>query len=271
MPARTSSAAPSSRSTGCSPRPSPGAHLQEDLFSPKIAFTVLLNWPLDTLDVMVAQARAGRDLVGRRPGSRPVRDPSRRARALAERAEASSAAEAYIAAYNLWVHHLVGSEGQRPFPSGKRLLSHWNLRDQIKADYAEGQAGLVRQRLLRSAIERIVTQEIPRAVIDDPRPRLGPGEEHGGRLPARRGRARPAAQTGKGVTPVVVSTEREPDSRYAHLLRNFQAARRMDRDSPFAPTEMDRRFQLDYEIPEARCRPCWSRSSTRRWSRRWRR
>src|SRR5262249_43953432 len=33
----------------------PGAHLQEDLFSSKIAFTVLLNWPLDTLEEMEAQ------------------------------------------------------------------------------------------------------------------------------------------------------------------------------------------------------------------------
>ena len=174
--------------------------------------------------------------------------------ALAERAEASAAAEAYIAGYNLWVHHLMASDGQRPFPSGKRLLSHWNLRDQIKADYAEGQAGLVRQRLLRSAIERIVTQEIPRAVIDDPRLDWDPVKNTVVAAPAGEVEPRPAAQTGKGVAPVVVSAEREPDSRYAHLLRNFQAARRTDRDSPFAPTEMDRRFQLDYEIPEARFR-----------------
>ncbi|RPH65255.1 MAG: hypothetical protein EHM78_25665, partial [Myxococcaceae bacterium] len=33
----------------------PGAHLQDDLFSSKVAFTVLLNWPLDTLEEMVAQ------------------------------------------------------------------------------------------------------------------------------------------------------------------------------------------------------------------------
>ena len=148
----------------------------------------------------------------------------------------------------------MASDGQRPFPSGKRLLSHWNLRDQIKADYAEGQAGLVRQRLLRSAIERIVTQEIPRAVIDDPRLDWDPVKNTVVASPAGEVEPRPAAQTGKGVAPVVVSAEREPDTRYAHLLRNFQAARRMDRDSPFAPTEMDRRFQLDYEIPEARFR-----------------
>src|SRR5262249_49871591 len=72
--------------------------------------------------------------------------------------------------------------------------------------------------------------------------------------PASEAEPRPATQTGKGIAPLVVSAEREPDTRYAHLLRNFHAAQRTDQDSPFAPTEMDRRFRLDYEIPEARFR-----------------
>jgi hypothetical protein len=232
----------------------PAAHLQEDLFSSKIAFTVLLNWPLDTLEEMEAQGPGWsrtRWAEARLTGRFATR-PS--GAALAQRAEALSAAEAYIAGYNLWVHHLLGADGQRPFPTGKRLLSHWNLRDQIKADYAEGQTGLVRQRLLRAAIERIVTQEIPRAVIDDPRLDWDPVKNTVAACPAGEVEPRPAAQTGKGVTPLVVSADREPDTRYAYLLRNFQAARRTDQDSPFAPTEMDRRFRLDYEIPEARFR-----------------
>jgi hypothetical protein len=232
----------------------PGAHLQEDVFSSKIAFTVLLNWPLDTLEEMEAQGPGWsrtRWAEARLTGRFSTR-PS--GAALAQRAEALSAAEAYIAGYNLWVHHLLGTDGQRPFPSGKRLLSHWNLRDQIKADYAEGQAGLVRQRLLRAAIERIVTQQIPRAVIDDPRLDWDPVKNTVAACPAGEVEPRPAAQTGKGVAPLVVSAEREPDTRYAYLVRNFQAARRTDQDSPFAPTEMDRRFRLDYEIPEARFR-----------------
>ena len=232
----------------------PSAHLQEDLFSSKVAFTVLLNWPLDTLEEMVTQGPGwsrARWAEARLAGRFALR-PS--GAALAQRAESLAAAEAYIAGYNLWVHHLVGSDGQRPFPTGKRLLSHWNLRDQIKADYAEGQVGLVRQRLLRAAIERIVTQEIPRAVIDDPRLDWDPVKNTVVASPAAAVEPRPASQTGKGVPPLVVSAEREPDTRYAHLLRNFQSARRLDKDSPFAPTEMDRRFRLDYEIPEPRFR-----------------
>jgi len=232
----------------------PGAHLQDDLFSSKVAFSVLLNWPLDSLEEMVTQGPGWsrtRWAEARLAGRFAIR-PS--GAALAQRAEALSAAEAYIAGYNLWVHHLVASDGQRPFPKGKRLLSHWNLRDQIKADYAEGPAGLVRQRLLRAAIERIVTQEIPRAVIDDPRLDWDPVKNTVVAAPTGDVEPRPASQTGKGVPPLVVSAEREPDTRYAHLRRNFQSARRLDQDSPFAPTEMGRRFRLDYEIPEPRFR-----------------
>ena len=232
----------------------PGAHLLEDLFSSKVAFTVLLNWPLDSLDDRVAQgpgwsrtrwadSRLAGRFVTRLSGA-----------AQAARAEAYAAGEAYIAGYNLWVHHLVASDGQRPFPKGKRLLSHWNLRDQIKADYAEGGSGLVRQRLLRSAMERIVAQEIPRAVIDDPRLDWDPARNVVTAAPAGEVEERPASQTGRGVEPLSVSADREPDTRYAYLLANFQAARRTDQDSPFAPTEMDRRFQLEHEIPEARVR-----------------
>ena len=76
------------------------------------------------------------------------------------RTAASAKAEAYIAGYNLWMHHLL-SNGERLFPQGVRLITHWNLRDQIKASYSERDAadhtnkGLARQRLIRAAMERI--------------------------------------------------------------------------------------------------------------------
>ncbi len=230
----------------------PSAHLQEDLFASKIAFVALLNWPLPTLDEMVAQ---GPGWTRRQwAAARLTRRFSLRPSGAAEGARAAAAARAaaYIAGYNLWVHHLLAADGTRPFPKGKRLLSHWNLRDQIKADYAEGTAGLVRQRLLVAAMNRIVTQDIPAAVIDDPRLDWDPVANTVRLAPAGDVEERPASQTGGGVRPAVASAEREPDTRYAVLLDAFRAARLTDRDSPFAPTEIDRRFQLDTEIPEAR-------------------
>src|SRR5205814_8069614 len=69
------------------------------------------------------------------------------------------------------MHHVLAPDGRRLFPKGVRLLTHWNLRDQIKADYAEPDKAmaLARQRLVQQVMECIVTQTIPTAVIYDPR------------------------------------------------------------------------------------------------------
>ena len=83
-------------------------------------------------------------------------------------ASASADASRYIAEYNLRVHHLLDEKGRRLFPAGKRLLSHWNLRDEIKASYGDAKDGLAKQRTIARAMERIVTQTIPKAAIDSP-------------------------------------------------------------------------------------------------------
>jgi hypothetical protein len=230
----------------------PSAHLQEDLFASKVAFVALLNWPLASLDEMVSKGASWsrRQWAAARLAQRFSLRPSGAAEAASAAARARG--EAYVAGYNLWVHHLLAADGTRPFPKGKRLLSHWNLRDQIKADYAEGDAGLIRQRLLVAAMNRIVTQEIPGAVIDDPRLDWDPVSNTVRLAPAADVEERPLTQTGGGVKPALGTVEREPDTRYAVWLDTFRAARLTDEDSPFARTEIDRRFQLDTEIPEAR-------------------
>src|SRR6266446_8831828 len=113
------------------------AHLPEDLFSSRLAFIALLNFPQPDLQEMVAQgprwsrqqwavARLTRRFAVRPSGA-----------ALQAVAKATAEAEAYIAGYNVWMHHVLAPDGRRLFPKGVRLLTHWNLRDQIKADYAE--------------------------------------------------------------------------------------------------------------------------------------
>ncbi|HWE23700.1 MAG TPA: hypothetical protein VG496_07140, partial [Myxococcales bacterium] len=230
------------------------AHAPEDLFQSRLAFIALLNFPLPTLDEMLAQGpKWSREQwaavrLTRRFSLRPT------AEALQARTKATAEADVYIAGYNLWMHHALTRDGQRLFPKGVRLLSHWNLRDQIKADYAEPDAalGLERQRLIVAIMQQIVAQTIPQAVIDDPRidwfvdrgvvTAADPNEIETEQMKAQ----------GKRPAQAVASREREPDTRYAVLLADFRAARRTDADSPFAPSEIDRRFQFDREMPEAR-------------------
>ncbi len=221
----------------------PSAHAIEDLFAGKVGFVVLLNFPLTTLDERLARGEAWsrREWAEVRLASRFERRVPAEVNQGIARADAR--AEGYVADYNVFVHHVLGEDGARLFPKGKRLLSHWNLRDELKAWYGQ-EGGLARQRAIARVMERIVTQTIPAAVVNDPgadwnpftnevRPAPPETVEHG----------RPRAR---------VDGAREPDTRYATILANFRAVKAADPYSPSAPTYIDRRFDLDREIPEAR-------------------
>jgi hypothetical protein len=229
------------------------AHSSDDFFRSKIAFVALLNFPLPDLSEMLANGKSWtrRQWAEARLTRRFALRPS--AQAQQARAAASSAAQAYVAGYNVWMHHVLGRGGERPFPPGMRLISHWNLRDEIKAEYADPNA-LPKQRLLRSVMERIVAQTIPKSVIDDPRVDWTPETNAVTLSPP--GEVETAQMKAQGTRPAEpsVSQEREPDTRYAMILADFRAARLTDADSPLAPTEIDRRFEFDREIPEARVR-----------------
>jgi hypothetical protein len=233
-----------------------GAHISEDLFSSRLAFVALLNFPLPDLDEMVAQgprwSRAQWAMA--RLTRRFALRPSGAARQAV--AKAAADAEAYIAGYNLWMHHVLSPDGKRIFPKGTRLLSHWNLRDQIKADYSEKDQALAlqRQRLIREAMEKIVTQEIPLGVIDDPRVDWNPATNAVTLAPAEEVETEQMKAQGKRPAEPRAGGEREPDTRYRVLFDDFRAARKLDADSPMARTEIDRHFALDDEIPEERVR-----------------
>ena len=225
----------------------PSAHVLDDFFQNKIAFVVLLNFPLTTLDQRLKEGPSW---------SRRQWAEARLAQGFSKRipaevslgiAQAEAQAGQYISEYNIWMHHLVDANGQRLFPPKMRLLSHWNLRDEIKADYADSASGLAKQRMIQQVMERIVTQTIPAAVVNNPQVDWNPvtnnvttaGEKDSETAPA------PAATPGNA---------REPDTRYAMLQKTFFASRKADPYSPTAPTLIARRFDEDREIPEARVR-----------------
>jgi len=51
-------------------------------------------------------------------------------------AVATGNSDMYIADYNIYMGHLLTDDGRKIFPDDMVLLSHWNLRDELKADYA---------------------------------------------------------------------------------------------------------------------------------------
>jgi len=232
-----------------------GAHLNDDLYDSKLAFAALLNFPLTTLDERLAQGGswsrrrwAEARLVGRRGALVGLSDGGIAARVpgtVKQQAwKAYTDAQAYVADYNLFAHHVVDGSGERLFPKGKRLLSHWNLRDEVKSSY--GQPGaLARQRALAKAMERIVSQEIPLSAVNSPLVDWNPFTNEVRPSPA-------GTIEGDLPPPARADPAREPDTRYATVLEIFRAARATDPFTPTAPSAIDRKFQVDREIPEAR-------------------
>ncbi|QDF05138.1 hypothetical protein [Myxococcus xanthus] len=226
----------------------PAAHVTTDLFRARVGFVVLLNFPLTTLAERVEQGPswtrrqwAETRLAGRFNQRVPAEIEQASSRAIA-------AANLYIAEYNIWMHHLVDAQGRRPFPKGLRLISHWNLRDELKGDYSDAVTGALKQRMIVQVMERIITQTIPAAVIDNPRLDWDPFTNTVTVAPSETVEAdAPARTTKPDASP-------EPDTRYTHLLATFQAARQADPYVPVAPTRIARSFELGRELPEARVR-----------------
>jgi len=225
----------------------PAAHIIDDFFDNKLAFVVLLNFPLTNLQERLtdgpkwtrrqwAEVRLAEMFSKRVPASVNL-----------EVARASSEADGYISQYNIWMYHVLDENGQRLFAPKLRLLSHWNLRDEIKADYADRAHGLAKQQAIQQVMERIVTQTIPQAVVNNPAVDWSPWSNE----------VKPAAEKDSdtavpGERPITNAAE--PATRYAMLSLTYKAVKRVDPYSPTAPTLIARRFDEDREIPEQRVR-----------------
>jgi len=194
----------------------PSAHVLDDFFQNKLAFIVLLNFPLTTLEQRLNEG----DKWTRRQWAevRLAQRFSKRIPAEVNQAiaQAGAVSDQYISEYNVWMHHLLNEKGERLFPAKLRLLSHWNLRDELKAQYANAEGGLERQRMIQLVMERIVDQTIPDVVIDNP---------HVDWNPFTNEVSRAAVEDSDEPAPpdMKISNAREPDTRYRILLEDFLA------------------------------------------------
>jgi hypothetical protein len=223
---------------------SPDAHITDDFFKNKLAFIVLLNFPLTTLNERLTNGEqwSRRQWAEVRLGQRfSKRIPAEVNQAVAE---AASITDQYISEYNIYMHHLIDAKGNRLFPPKMRLLSHWNLRDELKADYNDTEHGIAKQKMIQQVMERIVTQTIPEVVINNPNVDWNP-VTNDVKLTTAQDLDSPLK------TEIRVTNGPEPDTRYATLLKAFLASKKVDPYSPTAPTLIARKFDEEREIPEA--------------------
>lgn len=232
----------------------PSAHVVDDFFDNKLAFVVLLNFPLTTMDERLAE---GEKWTRRQwAETRLAEYFSKRIPASVNLAISKASAESgqYISEYNIWMHHLIDDQNRRLFPAKMRLLSHWNLRDEIKADYQDQQNGLAKQRIIQKVMEHIVEQTIPESVIDNPQVDWNPFSNE----------VKPAAEKDSDFANPGKNSDNspEPNTRYAKLLEDFRASKLADPYSPTNPTLILRRFNEDRQMPEERVQKMFERVLT---------
>jgi len=207
-----------------------GAHLQDDLYANKIAFVVALNFPYYSLEEKErdgknwsreawAAVRMGDQFVSRVPAS---------VKQAVAKAEAD--ADLYISEYNIQMGSLRTEEGKQLFPDKMSLLSHWNLRDEIKANYADKQNGMAKQQMIYNVMLRIINQEIPGKVINNPAFLWKPISN----------------QVLENNQPI--ASPSEPNSRYQQILNNFHAQQAVDPFEPEMNTLIERKFSGEMEI-----------------------
>jgi len=126
---------------------------------------------------------------------------------------------------------LVDDNMQTYFPQDMKLITHWNLRDEIKSQYSNAD-GLKKQKMLYEVMKRIITQTIPEEVINNNTYQWNPYKNV-------------IYKNGKEV-----KFTSEPNTRYQTFLNNFLAEREIDKYNPMFPTAMDRTFEESLEIPE---------------------
>jgi len=210
----------------------PGSHFNDDFFANKLAFITALNFPFYTLKEKEelgpkwtrkewAEARMGDIFTARVPADVNVK-----------MAEALTASDNYISNYNIFMGNLLDDQGNTHFAKEMKLISHWNLRDELKANYNKGDEGMLKQKMIYEVMLHIINQDIPDSVINNP-------EFHWNPFTNKTFRDRKE-----------IALIREPDTRYEYLLKNFQAMKAVDPYTPMYPTYIMRAFDAGMEIPE---------------------
>ncbi len=208
---------------------SPGAHFFDDFFSNKIAFITILNFPFYSLEEKVehadkwtrkdwAMARMGDIFVSRVPAS-----------VSQEISRISTETDSYVSEYNIRMGKLIDNEGNTLFPEGMSLITHWGLRDEIKSNYGI-EDGLPKQDMIYQVMLRIIHQDIPEVVINNPDYQWNPFENK-------------VYKDGDEV-----DFTYEPDTRYKQLLNNFRALKMADDYNPNYPTYIERAFDQGLEL-----------------------
>lgn len=211
----------------------PSAHLYRDLFDNKIAMIVTLNFPIYTLEEKEELAKnwTKRDWAKARLAEKFSLDVD--PTLYANGSKAQTDADNYIANYYIYVGNLISKKGGKLFPSDLKLISHWNLRDEIKSNYPRVN-GIEKQELLYDLMTKIIKQEVPQKIINN--------KDYSWDLYNNKLYLNSDLVTAKD------DLQTEGNTRYEHLLNNFKAMKLLD--SVSESNAIERKFNAEYEISQ---------------------
>lgn len=210
----------------------PSGNLEQDFFSNKLAFYVLLNFKYFSLAEKLklqdnwsrkewAYARLGDRFTSRIPSKLNLKF-----------GDILTKADSYISDYNIYMGNLRnGKQDTALFPKEMKLISHWGLRDELKANYSQSN-GLEKQKLIYEVMKRIISQEIPASVINSDEYLWNPYENK-------------LTSNGKNIDFTF-----EDNTRYETMLTIFQVLKEMDKYEPFFPTYIRNKFESEMRMPQ---------------------
>ena len=211
---------------------SASSHLKNDFYSNKIAIVIALNFPPFSLEEKSAMGpswdskkwayvRLGDVFSARVP-----------AELLQNASAMETNADIYISQYNIYMGKLVSEQSQKLFPDEMVLLTHWNLRDEIKANYANKENGKEKQEMVYAVMKRIIDQTIPRKVINSDKYEWNPVTNE-------------LMESGQKI-----DFQMEETDRYQQIINNFKALQAIDKFHPELNTYIKRKFSGEMEIPQ---------------------
>lgn len=208
----------------------PNANFNDDMFKNKIAFIVILNFPYYTLEEKIAngdkwtEQEWGYVRLGDIFTSRVTAEINQQINT------ATAQADNYISNYNIPMGKLLGPQFVRYWPWDMKLISHWGLRDEIKAQYAASD-GYEKQKLIYHTMLHIIKQDVPVELFET--------NDYLWHSPSN------------GIYLGEIEVVGTPDKnlRYQHLLNIFQAMKNSDPYYPNYKNYVERKFNTDLEIP----------------------
>lgn len=207
----------------------PAPDLAEQWFEQKLAFVAILNFKRVKLDEMLANGGeySANDWASARIansfGPRIPKEVNDLARELHHKTSE------FVSHFHVPVGTMVDEFGKRWFEADRSLLAHWLIREEMKAGYNDAQ-GLAKQRALAWVMARHIEGTIPTSVMES----------------NSTGDWDPQANTIDGKDP----GELIGLVRYDRWMDNVTIARALDQHYPEHPTAIDRKFNLEREIPE---------------------